>query len=207
MRRPHARAGAGRPGLRVSPRRVLFGSIALLILSMTGPFVPGEDAARSLHATRSEVEAAYLYNFGRFIRWPAQAQHGPLMICILGEDPFEDALDRIVAHETIEGRALAVSRLSSISGAGSCAILFFGRSEQPRIEEDLARVRTLPIATVSDLPDFLNRGGVIQFVLKDDRVRFVVNMTAAKRAGVGISSQLLKVAANIVGNSDGGEAQ
>lgn len=174
--------------------RYLLGLFAFL------PSLAGQGAAQSgSQPTQTEVQAAYLYNFGKFVTWPASANAPEMDICILGRDPFGVVLDRILAHEKIDGRALAVVRLANIQSAKSCSILFFADSEATHVEQDLSAIGGAPVLTVSELPGFASRGGMIQFVLDHDRVRFEVNLNAARKSGLTLSSQLLKVALEVVG--------
>lgn len=184
-----------KPAPRIFCRTILF--LALLVSVL---FIPVNVAAQSLHASQTDVEAAYLYNFGKFVRWPGEAQLNALNICILGHDPFGASLDRIVAGERIAGHPITVTRLTGISGTHSCAMIFISSSEAPRLAEDMSALAGLPVMTVSDMAGFADRGGMIQFVLKDDRVRFVVNLNAAGKSGLGVSSQLLKVAMQVIAN-------
>jgi hypothetical protein len=149
--------------------------------------------------TQSEIEAAYLYNFGKFVHWPPNQQTQPLNICVLGKDPFGGELEKIVANEKIDGRTLAVDPLQSASQASTCSILYISASEAPHLERDLAAVATRPLMTVSDIDGFAKRGGMIEFVLENDRVRFEVNLDATQKAGLTLSSQLLKVAIRVIG--------
>lgn len=185
----------GRRAPRAFYRAILF----LALLACTA-CVPSQSGARSVHASQSDVEAAYLYNFGKFVRWPASASSHGLNICILGHDPFGTTLDRIVAGEQIDGHRIAVTRLPDTRGIQSCSIVFIDSSEAPRLADAMSTLSALPIMTVSDMADFLDRGGMIQFVVKDDRVRFEVNLEAADKRGLALSSQLLKVAVAVVGS-------
>lgn len=172
--------------------------------------IPGflaQSAAQTAAPTQDEVEAAYLYNFAKFVTWPATTRSDVLNVCVLGKDPFGATLDQIVAGETIDGRHLAVRRLNDDQSVQSCAILFIGESESSHLDRDLSAVAQLPILTVSDIPGFMEDGGTIQFVLLEDRVRFEVNLNAARKCGITLSSQLLKVATKVVGNSSGEEVQ
>lgn len=146
--------------------------------------------------TPSDVEAAYLYNFGKFVRWPAGALQDsePFALCILGEDGFGETLDSLIANETLQGHKIVARRLSSVAAANNCQIVFLGQSEEPRLIKDLAALQKKPILTISSLPAFLERGGMIQFLLQNNRVRFAVNLSAAEQTGLALSSELLKVA-------------
>jgi hypothetical protein len=143
------------------------------------------------------VKAAYLYNFGKFAKWPSETPS--FNICLLGKDPFGSSLDRTVAGESIDGKPIAVRRLNDLGAVRDCEILFVSSSERGRMAWVLAQVQNLPILTVSDAPEFLDRGGMIQFELQNDRVRFSINLRAARDAKLNISSELLNVATRVEG--------
>lgn len=185
------------PGKSSSP--IFVRCIAFLILLVSSAIFPASDAAQAVHATKSDVEAAYLYNFGKFVHWPEDAHLTTLNICILGHDPFGPSLDRIVAGERIDDHALTVTRLKDMSGIHACAMVFIAGSEAPRLTEEMSALAGSPVMTVSDMPGFMERGGMIQFVLVDTRVRFEVNLNAANKCGLTLSSQLLKAAVSVVG--------
>lgn len=155
----------------------------------------------------SDVKAAYLYNFGKFVRWPDAAGQVPMVICIAGKDPFGQTVAHLVTGERIRDRPLQVRTLERPEDAGTCAILFVGSTERSRVPGYLAAVLGKPILTVSDAPDFLARGGMIQFVAEEDHIRFSVNLNAAGRSGLSLSSELLKVAVTVVGNAGSGGAR
>jgi hypothetical protein len=149
--------------------------------------------------TSYDVEAAYLYNFGKFVRWPADpdAATAPFSICILGDDPFGSKLNILVAHEAIDGHPIVTRRLASVSAADSCQIIFLGTSEEPRLAKDLSELQKKPALTVSNLPGFLEHGGMIQFLQINNKVRFAVNLATAEQNGLTFSSDLLKVAVTV----------
>lgn len=149
--------------------------------------------------TDVEVKAAYLYKFGGFVAWPNPAPNGTFAICILGHDVFGPVLDKTIQGESMNGKPLAVRRISSPEQASQCRILFISPSEQDRLRDVLVVLKNLPVLTVSDMPRFVDRGGMIQFVLEDERVRFEVNLASAQHAGLTLSSQLLKVATAVQG--------
>jgi hypothetical protein len=150
----------------------------------------------------SDVEAAYLYNFGKFVRFPSvQGQESPnFLICMLGEDSFGSVLDSLIANESIQGHRIAVRRLASAAAAASCQIVFIAPSEEPHLEKDLTALKNKPILTVSSIPRFLDRGGMIEFQLLNNRVRFAVNLAAAEKNSLALSSELLKVAVRVDAN-------
>jgi hypothetical protein len=112
----------------------------------------------------------------------------------MGEDPFGTILDATVRDEKIEGRPVTALRITTVQQATSCKVLFLSRSEEGQARKTLAALRNAGVLTVSDMPDFLDRGGIIQFVIRDNRVRFEVNLENAERSGLTLSSELLKVA-------------
>jgi hypothetical protein len=161
--------------------------------------VPGL-SAQSSKPTDVQVKAAYLYNFGRFIEWPANvtpAMTGSFNICVLGEDPFGPALDATLAGELIGTQKVAARRITSLHEAGECRILFISSSEANRLNKIIESLGKAAVLTVSDVPQFSQRGGMIQFVLEGNRIRFEVNLTATQRAALTLSSELLKVATAI----------
>ncbi len=149
--------------------------------------------------TQYDVEAAYLFNFGKFVGWPAApAADAPFVICVLGQDPFGPILDGTVAGETLKGRQVEDKRISRPQEATGCSILYISSSESGRLSRILPVIHEAPVLTVSDIPDFVQQGGMIQFVLRDGRVRFEVNLAPAQSNGLSVSSELLKVAVEVV---------
>jgi len=168
----------------------------LLALALIGsPNLYSQAAA----PTEYEVKAAYLYNLGKFVEWPAKTATASdsFSICVLGHDPFGPTLDTLIAKETINGKSIVVKRLLKPQDAVSCHILFISSSEESRLKEILSTLDKANVLTVSDMPQFTKRGGMIQFVLDANRVRFEINLTSAERAGLTLSSQLLKVAISV----------
>jgi YfiR/HmsC-like len=146
-----------------------------------------------------DVEAAYLFNFGKFVVWPGNQTSSaqPITICVLGEDPFGPTLDRLVTGEKIDGKPVVDKKISRVEEAPSCSILYISTSESAHLNRILGAVKDAPVLTVSDISDFLDRGGMIQFVLRDNRVRFRVNLGPAQRDRLILSSELLKVAVSV----------
>jgi hypothetical protein len=153
--------------------------------------------AQQPKASAYEVKAVYLYNFGKFVEWPAKVRAGhnePFTICVLGKDPFGASLDSTIAGEAIDGRSILAKRISKPQEGLNCRVLFISSSEEAQLKEILATLETTSVLTVSDISQFTRRGGMIQFVDDANRVRFEVNLTVVERAGLTLSSQLLKVA-------------
>ncbi|HTU41730.1 MAG TPA: YfiR family protein [Candidatus Aquilonibacter sp.] len=156
--------------------------------------------------TEAQVKAAYLYNFGKFVTWQndADANVNSLNICVLGKDPFGTILDATVAGESIGGKQIIIKRLAKIQDGPDCRILFVSSSEEKRLRSILQAAQTSGMLTVSSISTFLQQGGVIEFVTEGDRIRFAVNLNAAQQSHLALSSQLLKVASQVI---DSGKPQ
>ena len=161
--------------------------------------------AQNTKPTEYDVKAAYLFNFGKFVTWPQKtyAPRDSFLVCVIGKDPFGPILDKTTAGETINGKKVINKRISRPQDAGECSVLFISSSEEPRLSRILAIVEGLPVVTVSDMSDFVERGGMIQFVVDSGRVRFKVNLGPAQRDGLMLSSELLKVAIQVTPARDG----
>lgn len=164
--------------------------------------------AQTSKPNAGQVQAAYLYNFGKFVRWPAAApanQSGGFEICVLDQEPFGDTLQSTLAGESVAGRPVVMKRLRKPLDAASCHILFIGASESRDLKGILSSLDESAVLTVSDMPDFSKRGGMIQFVFQGDRIRFEVNLEGAERAHLVFPSELLKVAAAVRRAAGAGE--
>ncbi len=169
-------------------------SMSFIILIL---FSPSTSFAQLTKASEDEVKATYLYNFGRFVQWSPGRPAGngdSFPICVFGQDPFGSALDNILSGESINGKAVVPRRISKLQDALDCRVLYISMSEEGRLKEILAFLDKASVLTVSDIPQFSQRGGMIQFVVAQNKVRFEVNLTNAQDAGLTLSSELLKVA-------------
>ncbi|HWD97546.1 MAG TPA: YfiR family protein [Bryobacteraceae bacterium] len=151
--------------------------------------------ADSPRPTEYQVKAAYLANFAKFVEWPpgAVTDSNPIPICVVGQDPFGPVLDATVSGESVDRHPLVARRIGSMSDVDGCRIVFVSSSEA-MAGAVLAAAERAPILTVSDVPGFLKQGGMIEFVLDANRVRFEINLAAARAAGLNLSSELLRVA-------------
>lgn len=141
-----------------------------------------------------DLKAVFLYNFVTFVDWPkeALADRPAFVIGVLGEDPFGRALDEVVAGEKFHHLPLQVRRCRTLEEARSCQILFISASEAARLSAILQDLRGRPVLTVADMPQFLPAGGIIAFST-EARIQLHVNAAAARRAGLVVSSKLLRV--------------
>ena len=152
--------------------------------------------------TEYEVKAAFLYNFARFVEWPAEARHDPgtpFVIAVLGHDPFGAVLDETVAGKTVGGRPIEVRRVARADEARDAQIVFVAPSERANMVAILKALGRPGILTVGDTDGFASQGGAINFTLQSRRVRFEINPTAAEQARLKMSSQLLKLATLVPG--------
>jgi len=196
LRRLNRRSGAEPCTL---PARV----IALLLLAVMLPRGLREQPPPLFQA---DVQAVYIFDFAKFVRWPAGSDQGPLVICVAAPKVYADTLSKIVAGENIAGRGVAVRSVQTSGDTAGCSILFVDVSAKDRLTDLLAATSGKPVLTVSDIPGFLDRGGMVQFVTIDNRVRFSIALGPAARGNLSLSSQLLKVAVKVSGKpGNGGE--
>jgi hypothetical protein len=142
-----------------------------------------------------EVKAAFLYNFARFVEWPDAARgEGPFVVTVLGRDPFGSVLDETLRGKTIEERRIVVRRASRPEDAAGSRIVFISDSEEERLPVILKSLGSSPVLTVGEMSAFAEKGGVIRFRVEQDRIRLEINVAAAERSRLRISSQLLKLA-------------
>lgn len=144
------------------------------------------------------IKSAYLYNFGRYVRWPVgsfQNAQSPLVIGVLGSDPFGNTLEIIAGQKRVEGRRIVVQNFESIDQYTRCHILFIVRSvNEEKLVEVIERLSGSNVLLVGETPSFTKLGGVISFFVKQNKVRFEISVESAKRAGLKISSKLLNLA-------------
>lgn len=171
--------------------------------AVLGAAAPGDStAAESLEY---EVKAAMLANFAKFVEWPAQEfadPRTPLVIGVVGKDPFGALLDETVREKTVGGHPIIVKRFDALPDAKEPVhILFLPRSERRLAPQLIALFAARPVLTVSDAAGFPDSGGIIGLGIEDQRVRFRVNLGASNRAGLKISSRLLKLASSTMEGS------
>ena len=146
-----------------------------------------------------ELKAAFLYNYALYVEWPDKITAPPkdhFQICLLGSDPFEGHLEKILGPKNVSGKPIRIRKLAKTNEFGSCQMLYISAPETKHLAEILNAAKKYPTLTVSDIPEFTKKGGMINFVLHDNKVRFFINNTVATEDGLKISSQLLKLALN-----------
>jgi len=157
--------------------------------------------AQSAAVGEYQVKAVFLFNFGKFVEWPPgsfASASAPLRICVLGQDPFGEQLRDIVSEKMVNGRKLVVEQMANSIASRTCHILFIASSKKNQTGQILEMLRGSTALTVGDSDGFVQRGGMINFVLVNNRVQFEVNRWAIEAAGLKISSKLLSVAKLVV---------
>lgn len=147
-------------------------------------------------APEHQVKSQFLCNFPQFVAWPTNAfasNDAPLVIGVMGEDPFGQMLDQAAKNRTVQNRKLVVKRCNELSEIRGCHLLFISASETRRLKAVIAAAEKSAVLTVGDTAQFARRGGVINLKIEESKVRFEINPDAANRAGLRISAQLLKL--------------
>jgi len=177
--------------------------IAMLGMTLNGTPLAYAQTGDAPDSSEYLIKAGFIYNFAKFVEWPSAAfaqPDSPIVIGVLGTDPFGSVLDRLVQDKKIGQRGFVVRRykwgkdLKDLKDLRDCKILFVSTSEKAHADEIIQLVKWLPILTVGETPGFAERGGVIRFTVEDNRVRFEVNVDAAHQADLNISSRLLTLA-------------
>ncbi|MFZ5496058.1 MAG: YfiR family protein [Verrucomicrobiota bacterium] len=168
-------------------------------------FSAGTAHAQPPPAQEYRIKAVFLFNFAQFVEWPPEVFPGPespLVIGVLGRDPFGALLDEAVQGEATGTHPLAVRRFRRVDDIGMCHVLFISESEAPRLERILAGLQGRSILTVGDAEDFAQRGVMIRFFKDKNRIRLRINLEAARAARLTISSRLLRPAEIVTGSND-----
>src|ERR1035437_804916 len=174
--------------------RPALGTVLLLLL-------PGPHLLCAQTVSEDQVKAAYVYNFSKFVEWPAQAfasPTAPIRLCVLNDPAFESELNPIVKGKIVGGRAVTVVPVQSGEQSRTCQILFIDSSQDRQSRQIIDALRDSSVLTVGESAGFVEEGGMINFVLKDDRVQLQVNHKAATQSGLHISSRLLSVAKRVI---------
>jgi hypothetical protein len=152
-----------------------------------------------------QVKALFLLNFTKYVEWPPTAfaaSNTPVTIGVYGESKLSEALKNVVAGKSVGGRAIVVRQFENADDSSQCQILFVSDSEASRMRGILEKAGSLPILTVGEDEAFGRNGGIINFLLKNGSVRLEIDLAAARKAGLTISSRLLAVADVVKGKTD-----
>jgi hypothetical protein len=174
----------------------------LVAASLAGLLVCSVASAQS-DLSEYQVKAAFLFNFTKFVEWPDgsfEDPQAPIVLGIIGDDPFGDDLGRIIAGQKVQGRSLVIRRERWGDDLRRCHVLFVSASEHEHSSRILGSVQSAGILTVSDMEGFAKAGGVIEFVTEENRVRFIVNLDSANQSKLRVSAKLLALA-RVIGHS------
>ena len=179
-------------------------SAAFAAWLMVGLIAPQTYGQGDSHARGSSLEyavkATYLYKFAPFVDWPPGAFASPssaVNLCVIGDDPFGDILDRAVRGQEVGDRPIAVRRLRTVDQNSGCHIMYVTGSDRQSVTEALDAVRGTPVLTITNSASRAGAQGVIHFVIVGNRVRFEIDDQAAARNGITISSKLLSLAVSV----------
>ena len=153
------------------------------------------EKAKSAAAAEYQVKAAFLFNFAKFVEWPPNSfpdANTPFVIGVLGQDPFGSYLDETVRGEHVNGRQLTVHRYRSLTDIKNCQVLFISRSESQRLVQIVANLKYRKILIVTDADGGAD-GVMIRFINEGNKIRFKIDVQAAKAANLTISSKLLRL--------------
>jgi hypothetical protein len=182
-------------------KRRVRAAIAILPILLAAMALNAQNTAGSAEYL---IKAGFIYNFANLVQWPsssfAQAD-SPIVIVILGEDHFGTTLDRALDGKKVNARSFVIKRAKSISELQrtlgpqkDCQILYVSSSEMPHLSDAIQMLKGVPVLTIGETPGFARNGGIINLILEDNKVRFEVNVAAAKDADLNISSRLLALA-------------
>jgi YfiR/HmsC-like len=169
--------------------------VPLLVAVMTLPLFAGDGQADNFAA--QDVKVAFIYNFAKFISWPKPATTKSIVIGILGTDPFGPAL-KSIKGKTVCNRTLEIRPVLTVKEAQQCDLLFIAQSEKNRLQHWLNILGQLPILTISDLPGFIEQGGMLELTEIDQRIRFAVNLDTIHAASLNLDAQLLNLAYQVL---------
>lgn len=172
---------------------LLFALVAVLIFLPASISFPAELA----RPTEYELKAAFLYNFIKFTQWPPDElgkSSDTFVIGVLGKDPFGPALDKVIEGETIHNKRIVVRRFAKAEEAAGSQVLFISSLEEINVAAILKLIDRQSVLTISERENFAQRGGIINFKNENNRIVFEINLDAAKRAGLTMNAQLLKLA-------------
>ncbi len=185
-----------RTGARLAARVRAPVAVRVLLLATGLTAAHGQQDAASAELDY-RVKAAFLYNFAKFVHWPPAklgADGNPIVVAVLGKDPFGELLDQTLRGKTVNGHPLAVRRLSGPADLKGCHIAFVSSSESGRLDKILRLIENDPVLTVGEMDHFARRGGMIGFTVEGGRTRLEVNRGVAQRAGLQMDSQFLRLA-------------
>lgn len=181
---------------RTSFRRACALVALLALFSSLSVQAPARSEEARQRAEEYALKAAILKRISLFVEWPADAfpaGNSPLVVTVLGEDPFQRNLDEALAGHTVHGHPLTVRRTSSTDEAQGSHVVFISSSERERLTEIIAALEGQSLLTVSDIDEFCEHGGALNLVLHDDKISIEINTGAVTDHDLKMSSKLLRL--------------
>jgi hypothetical protein len=167
-------------------------ALALLLTLAVGPSAaPGAEPV----AGEYDLKAAFVYQFTHYTEWPAESfedSTSPIVVAVVGEDPFRGALERAVRDKTVGGRSLAYRHFANANALEPCHVLYVSPSERQQLGQIVRDAQDFAALTVADTEDFTREGGMVRFLTENKKVRFEIRRKAVEAAGLRIKAQLLK---------------
>jgi len=163
-------------------------------------------SAQTNSSSEYQVKAAFLFHFAQFVEWPEEtfaSANSPLTYCTIGEDPFHGSLDAALNGKTIGARSFRVMHFKQPQEIQGCQVLFIGAKEKKLAAAILGNAKGNSVLTVGESEHFVQDGGMIGFLLEENKIRFEVNLEAAQKANLKISSRLLALAKSVLGGQRG----
>ena len=181
---------------------ILISCTILLIVSFVLSGGATKAYAETPFAAREyQIKAAFLYNFAKFVEWPDDRftdENSPMILCVIGMDPFGAILEQTMTGKTIKGRAIIINRGKAIDNLKFCHLLFVSSSERERVPQIVASLAGASVLTVADMDDFANQGGSINLIKRRNKIRFEINSNAAAQSGLKLSSYLMRLASKVI---------
>jgi len=178
-----------------------------IAIFLAGVWIPDTRPVRAQQElTESQVKAAYLFNFLKFVGWPDDLPNdlqGRWVFGFVGDTPIGNELKQLVNGKSVQGHELEVKMFPDSADLRDCNMLFISASEKKRLPSILAGLRGSSVLTVADMDKFVESGGMIQFVIRDSHVRMAIDVGATSRARLKVSSKLLSLALAVTGNQGG----
>jgi hypothetical protein len=188
-RKPHLLSGFLQCCLKVTAKPLVVG---VFLFSLSG-FIPPQ---KKIAVGEYEIKAVFLFNFAQFVEWPSEVlpePNSPIIIGILGKDPFGPFLEETIEGEKINGRPIEIQRYTSVKQIKDCHILFIDPAVTPRLDNMLHELKGKEILTVSDGSNFIKQGGMVRFIKESNKIRLQINLSAVKASDITISSKLLRL--------------
>jgi len=185
------------------------GLLLILLALCSLPYTEASAGAQSAPLTEYQIKAGFLFNFTKFVEWPADAfpdSSVPIVLGVVGNNQVTNLVTETAAGKTVNGRAVIVKQFKEDQDLRGCQILFVSSSEEKHIAQILEKIKGSSVLTVGEANGFAQAGGVINFLVEGNKVRLELNLEAAARARLKISAKVIAVARLVKGESAGGRS-